>query len=81
MREHTGCWKRRRESVGRRVNDLVSIIINRWLEEGREGPDFHDLAKERDDALIKGLCQASRTTRMELREWAETELKAVLVEA
>ena len=42
--------------------------------------DFHDLAKERDDALIKGLCQASRTTRMELREWAETELKAVLFE-
>ena len=44
-------------------------------------PDFHDLALERDDTLIKGLCYAARNTRSELREWAERELKAVLFEA
>ncbi len=43
--------------------------------------DFFDKAAERDDALVKGLSQAARTTRMELREWVEMELKAVLVEA
>ena len=43
--------------------------------------DFFDKAAERDDALVKGLCQAARTTRMELREWIEMELKAVLIEA
>ena len=43
--------------------------------------NFNDRAEERDDTLIKGLYQAARTTRMELRDWAETELKAILVEA
>ncbi len=44
-------------------------------------PDFHDLAVERDDTLIIGLCHAARTTLMELREWAEAVLKATLFEA
>ena len=43
--------------------------------------NFHDMAIERDDTLAKGLCAAARTTRMELRDWAETELKATLIEA
>ena len=43
--------------------------------------DFHYLALERDDTLIKGLGQAARTTRLELREWTESELKALLVQA
>ena len=43
--------------------------------------NFLDWAGERDDTLVQGLYQAARTTRMELRDWAETELKAVLIEA
>ena len=45
-------------------------------------PDFHDRAAERDDTLIKGFCYAAaRNTRLELREWAQTELNASLIEA
>ena len=40
-----------------------------------------DLITERDDTLIKGLCQAARTTRMELREWIEAELKDLIIKA
>ena len=40
--------------------------------------NFFDRAEERDDTVIKGLCQAARTTRMELREWVQTELHASL---
>lgn len=43
--------------------------------------DFHDRAAERDETLIKGLCQAARTSLLELREWAQTELKASLAQA
>ena len=43
--------------------------------------DFHDREIERDDTLIKGLCSAARTTRQELREWVQAELKAILIEA
>ena len=43
--------------------------------------EFFDKAAERDVALVKGLCHAARTTRMELREWVQMELKAVLIEA
>lgn len=43
--------------------------------------EFHNRAVERDDILIKGLCHAARTMRMELRDWAQTELKALLIEA
>ena len=42
---------------------------------------FHDQAAERDDTLIKGLCQAARNSRLELHEWVQTELKTVLIEA
>ena len=41
-------------------------------------PDFYDRSSERDDTLIKGLCGAARNTRMELREWIEAEVKALL---
>ena len=43
--------------------------------------DFHDLVIERDNTLVLGFCQAARTSRMELREWAESEIKGVLVQA
>ncbi len=43
--------------------------------------DFHDREIERDDTLIKGLYSAARTTRQELREWVQAELKAILIEA
>ena len=43
--------------------------------------DFHDRVIERDNTLVLGFCQAARTSRMELREWAESEIKAVLVQA
>ena len=43
--------------------------------------NLFDEAMRRDDDLIAGLCQAARTTRMELREWAQAELKATLIEA
>ena len=42
--------------------------------------NFFDWSAERDETLIKGLCQAARTTRMELREWVQAELNASLVE-
>lgn len=43
--------------------------------------DFFDRAAERDATLVKGLCQAARTTLLELREWAQEELNACLIEA
>lgn len=43
--------------------------------------DFFSLAIERDDTLIKYLCGASRNMRNELREWAQSEVKALNEEA
>ena len=40
--------------------------------------NFHDLAIDRDETLVIGLCNAARTKRMELREWIEVEVKALL---
>ena len=42
---------------------------------------FHDWAEERDDTLIRALHQAARNARREMREWAQAELNADLVEA
>ena len=43
--------------------------------------NFYNEAIKRDNELVIGLCQVARTTRFELREWAQEELKAVLVAA
>ena len=40
--------------------------------------NFYDLANERDDTLVKGLCAAARNMQLELREWVQSELKAAL---
>lgn len=36
---------------------------------------------ERDETLLLGLCSAALNNRRELHEWAEAELKAILVQA
>ena len=43
--------------------------------------DFYEEAIKRDSELVKAFVSCARATRMEMREWAQTELKAVLVEA
>lgn len=40
-----------------------------------------ELTSDRDEDLIKGLCSAARSTRTELRDWIEAELKSSLIEA
>ena len=43
--------------------------------------NFYGEAIKRDEELVIGLCHAARTMRKDLREWAQAELKAVLVAA
>ena len=43
--------------------------------------NFYDEARKRDEEFIKGLCGDARHLRMELREWIQEELRALITEA
>ena len=43
--------------------------------------EFYDLELERDESLVRGLCDNAKNTRRDMHEWAEEEIKAVLLQA
>ena len=43
--------------------------------------DVYDLELERDESLVRGLCDNAKNARRDMHEWAEEEIKAVLVQA
>ena len=42
---------------------------------------FDDGITRRDDDLVRGLCEFARHSRLDLREWTQAEIKAVLIAA
>ena len=43
--------------------------------------DLYDLELERDESFVRGLCDTAKNARRDLHEWAEEEIKAVLLQA